>query len=85
MFFNLKNSFGIILKELFSGEIPFKELKPNEAAKKAAIGERPNIGAKEENFRNWIIFCWHHDPQLRPTFNQILRILKEYRNKNWNN
>eukprot|EP01091_Cochliopodium_minus_P009061 TRINITY_DN2163_c0_g1_i1.p1 TRINITY_DN2163_c0_g1~~TRINITY_DN2163_c0_g1_i1.p1 ORF type:complete len:353 (+),score=77.63 TRINITY_DN2163_c0_g1_i1:23-1081(+) len=76
-------SFGIIFNELFSGEIPFSDYKPNEAAYRASIDERPPIKVEDEVLSSWIKYFWHKDPSQRPPFYKILSSLKIYYNNNF--
>lgn len=69
-------SFGVILWELWTGDIPFDGLQPIQLMFKVyAEGERPPI-TPEHNMHaaieSLIVRCWDEMPSARPTFEQIL-------------
>lgn len=75
-------SFAMLLYEMFMGEKPFENYKRNY---KIDIIKHvtKNFGRPLLNdsilpcFQNLIERCWFHDPKDRPTFDQIVRELKE--------
>eukprot|EP01119_Soliformovum_irregulare_P026024 TRINITY_DN979_c0_g1_i12.p1 TRINITY_DN979_c0_g1~~TRINITY_DN979_c0_g1_i12.p1 ORF type:complete len:393 (+),score=118.91 TRINITY_DN979_c0_g1_i12:340-1518(+) len=74
-------SFGCMLWELFSkGKMPYENMTVEESVSGVLKGERL-FPPKHlpETLRDLMSSCWIHDPQHRPTFHDILRILKEIR------
>jgi len=72
-------SFGILLFELNTREVPFAELSPMEAGMKIALeGLRVMIppGISRNMFR-LINICLNEDPGRRPNFDQIIPILEK--------
>jgi serine/threonine protein kinase len=72
-------SFGMIIWELFTREVPFPSLNPHQAAL-AVIAEdkRPDIPAfVPPKFSNLIQNCWARNIKQRPNFPDIIETLKE--------
>nr|GME09893.1 serine/threonine-protein kinase STY17-like [Ipomoea batatas] len=72
-------SFGIVLWELLTGEIPYVFLTPLQAAIGVVQqGLRPNIPKHTHpKLAELLENCWHQDPTKRPEFSEILEILKQ--------
>ncbi|XP_019182615.1 PREDICTED: serine/threonine-protein kinase STY17-like isoform X2 [Ipomoea nil] len=72
-------SFGIVLWELLTGEIPYVFLTPLQAAIGVVQqGLRPNIPKNTHpKLAELLENCWHQDPTKRPEFSEILEILKQ--------
>ncbi|KAL9236154.1 hypothetical protein vseg_010855 [Gypsophila vaccaria] len=73
-------SFGIVLWELLTNRMPFEGMSNLQAAYAAAFKqERPII---PENIAPDLAFimqsCWVEDPNLRPSFSQIIRMLNAF-------
>eukprot|EP00249_Psilotum_nudum_P020290 c27638_g3_i3 orf=573-1712(+) len=73
-------SFGIVLWELLTNRMPFEGMSNLQAAYAVAFKNvRPSLpdGLPEE-----LVFilksCWAEDPNVRPTFGQIVRILTSF-------
>lgn len=67
-------AFGFMLYQVVTGTLP--EISENEICN----GCRPSIPDKVlNNIGKLICACWSHDPSKRPTFEIILKILKEYK------
>ncbi|GMH23132.1 hypothetical protein Nepgr_024975 [Nepenthes gracilis] len=72
-------SFGIVLWELLTNRMPFDKMSNLQAAYAAAFKqERPPIPDDISPELAFIIqSCWVEDPNLRPSFSQIVRLLNE--------
>ncbi|CAN4078661.1 unnamed protein product [Withania somnifera] len=72
-------SFGIVLWELLTGEIPYAYLTPLQAAIGVVQqGLRPTIPkSSHPEFAELLEKCWQQDPTQRPDFSEILDILKQ--------
>ncbi|KAF8397119.1 hypothetical protein HHK36_016026 [Tetracentron sinense] len=73
-------SFGIVLWELLTNRMPFEGMSNLQAAYAAAFKqERPILA---EDIPPQLAFvmqsCWVEDPNLRPSFNQVIRMLNEF-------
>lgn len=73
-------SFGIVLWELLTNRMPFEGMSNLQAAYAAAFKqERPKIPDDIAPELAFIIqSCWVEDPNLRPSFSQIIRMLNQY-------
>lgn len=73
-------SFGIVLWELLTNRMPFEGMSNLQAAYAAAFKhERPTIPDDMPQDLAFIIqSCWVEDPNVRPSFNQIIRMLNEF-------
>ncbi|KAL9227813.1 hypothetical protein vseg_003462 [Gypsophila vaccaria] len=74
-------SFGIVLWELLTNRMPFEGMSNLQAAYAAAFKqERPII---PDDVPSDLVFilqsCWVEDPNLRPSFSQIIRMLNVFR------
>ncbi|GLT74781.1 hypothetical protein SLA2020_465570 [Shorea laevis] len=72
-------SFGIVLWELLTNRMPFEGMSNLQAAYAAAFKqERPTLPEDiSPNLAFVIQSCWVEDPNLRPSFSQIIRMLNE--------
>ncbi|GAA0172077.1 non-receptor serine/threonine protein kinase [Lithospermum erythrorhizon] len=72
-------SFGIVLWELLTGDIPYCFLTPLQAAVGVVQkGLRPTIPkSTHPKFVDLLEKCWQQDPTLRPNFPEILEILRQ--------
>ncbi|KAL3676846.1 hypothetical protein R1sor_026794 [Riccia sorocarpa] len=73
-------SFGIVLWELLVNRLPFEGMSNLQAAYAAAFKKvRPQIA---ENLPEDLVFivqsCWAEDPEIRPNFGQIVRMLNTF-------
>lgn len=71
-------SFGMVLWELLTGQIPFGEAN-NQFMVLQLIdnGERPYIPTDcQPTFRDLIRACWETEPSLRPAFDQVIERLQ---------
>ncbi|CAA3018295.1 serine threonine- kinase HT1 [Olea europaea subsp. europaea] len=73
-------SFGIVLWELLTNRMPFEGMSNLQAAYAAAFKqERPNLSEDIPTDLAFIIqSCWVEDPNMRPSFSQIVRMLNEF-------
>jgi len=72
-------SFGIILWELLTREVPFKHHDSYDTFKKAVCTthERPPIPEQcEPSIKNLIERCWDRNPEIRPSFSEIVDDVK---------
>ncbi|KAI4318946.1 hypothetical protein MLD38_032599 [Melastoma candidum] len=73
-------SFGIVLWELLTNRMPFEGMSNLQAAYAAAFKqERPTLPEDISPDLAFIIqSCWVEDPNMRPSFSQIIRMLNTY-------
>ncbi|KAL1321915.1 hypothetical protein AAHE18_14G160400 [Arachis hypogaea] len=73
-------SFGIVLWELLTNRMPFEGMSNLQAAYAAAFKqERPSMPEDISPDLAFIIqSCWVEDPNLRPSFSQIIRMLNAF-------
>ncbi|KAK9289697.1 hypothetical protein L1049_007856 [Liquidambar formosana] len=73
-------SFGIVLWELLTNRMPFEGMSNLQAAYAAAFKqERPSLPEDISPDLAFIIqSCWVEDPNMRPSFNQIIRMLNAF-------
>ncbi|XP_018506403.2 serine/threonine-protein kinase STY13 isoform X1 [Pyrus x bretschneideri] len=73
-------SFGIVLWELLTNRMPFEGMSNLQAAYAAAFKHaRPLLSEDVSPDLAFIIqSCWVEDPNLRPTFSQIIRMLNSF-------
>ncbi|KAI3474282.1 hypothetical protein Pfo_029070 [Paulownia fortunei] len=73
-------SFGIVLWELLTNRMPFEGMSNLQAAYAAAFKqERPSLPEDTPPELAYIIqSCWVEDPNMRPSFSQIIRMLNEF-------
>lgn len=72
-------SFGMICFELLTGKIPFEEghLQGDKMSRNIRLGERPLFPFPSPKFlTNLTKKCWHGDPNQRPSFSSICRMLR---------
>ncbi|KAK8921219.1 Serine/threonine-protein kinase HT1 [Platanthera zijinensis] len=73
-------SFGIVLWELITNRLPFEGMSNLQAAYAAAFKqERPKIPEDTPPELDFIMrSCWVEDPNMRPGFSQIIRMLNAF-------
>lgn len=70
-------AFGLITYEIVTNRIPFAGYGPFKIISEVLKGHRPKFDDMISSaFRNLIEKCWSHDPNDRPTFNEIVDMLK---------
>ncbi|KAL8130362.1 hypothetical protein V2J09_019517 [Rumex salicifolius] len=73
-------SFGIILWELVSGRLPYGDMNPIQAAY-AVVNKkvRPPLPEDCPTVMGALIEqCWHSQPEKRPEFSQIVKVLEQF-------
>lgn len=72
-------SFGVLLWELLTGEVPYKGIDPLAIAYGVAVNKLklPIPSSCPTIFSELIHGCWHSDPHQRLTFEQIIECLTE--------
>ena len=72
-------SYGMMLWELLTRELPFENYKFHHQVEDDVIkGIRPSIpGECWESYSELIRICWHADPIKRPTFSEVIPLLRE--------
>ena len=71
--------------QIVTGRIPFEEERRDDVVKEwIKDGERPDrkYGIPERLWMEdwlWELLerCWHHDPETRPEFNEIITVLED--------
>ena len=75
-------SFGVLLWELLTGEVPYKGIDPLAIAYGVAVNKLtlPIPSTCPQIFSDLIHACWHTDPHKRLSFEQIMECLTEISN-----
>jgi len=78
-------SFGVLLWELLTGEVPYKGIDPLAIAYGVAVNKLtlPIPSTCPDIFSNLIHACWHTDPHKRLSFEQIIECLTEISNSSF--
>ncbi|KAL3536736.1 hypothetical protein ACH5RR_000102 [Cinchona calisaya] len=72
-------SFGMICFELLAGKVPFEDghLQGDKMSRNIRAGERPLFPSQSPKYLTKLTKkCWHTDPNQRPSFASICRILR---------
>lgn len=72
-------SFGMVCFELLTGKVPFEDshLQGDKMTRNIRAGERPLFPFNSPKYiTNMTRKCWHTDPDERPSFSSICRILR---------
>ncbi|KAL5572055.1 hypothetical protein UlMin_021652 [Ulmus minor] len=72
-------SFGMVCFELLTGKVPFEDshLQGDKMSRNIRAGERPLFPFQAPKYlTNLTKKCWHTDPNQRPSFSSICRILR---------
>lgn len=70
-------SFGVMLYEIVTGKLAFRNLKPLQLMKHVGLGKREPIPDSVTPFAKYLIEqCWEQDPEERPSFAEICELLK---------
>ncbi|OHT10763.1 TKL family protein kinase [Tritrichomonas foetus] len=72
-------SYGIILWEMLTGDIPYRGLNDIQIAVQVCKNHsRPKIPRScPQNLHKFIKYCWNEDPSKRPDFNTICKALED--------
>lgn len=73
-------SFGVILAQIFTQQQPWKDLSQQAVAQKVLRGERAFSalpGHVPSCIRSLVTSCWDHEPEKRPSFDQVVHLLQE--------
>lgn len=71
-------SFAVLLYMLLTTEVPFRGKNQFQIFNAVTRGERPVIGDYVPKFlRDLVAACWSQEPERRPTFSQIVDMLRE--------
>lgn len=69
--------FGFILYELFTGETPFGDMPEEQIRQSIQEKKRPSVSRLQpQNLTHLIQQCWSHQPENRPTIEEIVRKLE---------
>jgi len=72
-------SFGMILWELVSREIPFKDVVPMAVILEVIKGKRPIIPKEcPADLKRLITACWSPKPKQRPSMSNIMQMLRKF-------
>lgn len=72
-------SFGLVLWQLITREVPFATMTPIQAAFSVAEGRRPSIpDSCPPRLRDIIESCWDQDSHKRPSFTYVAMALADY-------
>lgn len=69
-------AFGAILYEILERKAPFEEYSFHTISVKLKKGERPKITNCPTKLKELINKCWNQIPDIRPTFDQIMEIMR---------
>ncbi|CAL5195988.1 unnamed protein product [Lathyrus oleraceus] len=72
-------SFGMVCFELLTGKVPFEDshLQGEKMSRNIRAGERPLFPLNSPKYiTNLTKKCWHTDPNQRPNFSSICRVLR---------
>lgn len=70
-------SFGIMLWTLMAQRTPYEGLLCKDIRTKVIGGGRPRIPIfVDEGLASLMLQCWHHEPDKRPTFAQVIPVLE---------
>ncbi|EDO36442.1 predicted protein, partial [Nematostella vectensis] len=72
-------SYGVVLWELLTGQVPYKDVEALAVAYGVAMNSLtlPIPTTCPEVFKNLMADCWNQDPHKRPTFKAVLEALEE--------
>ena len=69
-------SFGIVMWELYTKQVPFQDLNTFEIPIAVIKGERPTVPKDcPKEYAKLMQLCWHKKPSKRPTFQKIVKTL----------
>lgn len=71
-------SFGVLLWEMCTLNVPYEEYKTGEDFRKNVIadGKRPSVsGVRSKAFKDLIPLCWNQDQKHRPSFTDVVAVM----------
>ena len=76
-------AFGMLLHEILTGKLPFHGWRPATIVDEVPKGARPDVPENEDVFprelQALVRRCWDTDPNERPEFAEIVRILQNWK------
>jgi len=77
-------SYAMVLFEILCREIPFEDKKPHQVCLLTVSGKRPDLEAVPpdcpRSLSQLMIRCWDHEPAARPSFAEVLDVLRQISN-----
>eukprot|EP00250_Pteridium_aquilinum_P004551 c14756_g1_i1 orf=582-1826(+) len=71
-------SFGIVLWELVTGNIPFQKMTAVQAASAVVRGARPIVPTDcPDSLAKIMTRCWDANPEVRPSFSDVVKLLED--------
>lgn len=71
-------SFGIVLWELVTGNVPFQKMTAVQAASAVVRGVRPIIPTDcPDSLAKIMTRCWDANPEVRPSFSNVVKLLED--------
>ena len=75
-------SFGVCMWELWTCDVPFKDMREQSVVWGIMTGKRPELPAADLDepcvgWRDLMTALWREDPKSRPTFDETVRVLEE--------
>eukprot|EP01114_Cavostelium_apophysatum_P016329 TRINITY_DN4614_c1_g2_i1.p2 TRINITY_DN4614_c1_g2~~TRINITY_DN4614_c1_g2_i1.p2 ORF type:complete len:186 (-),score=46.96 TRINITY_DN4614_c1_g2_i1:23-580(-) len=71
-------SYGVVLYEILSGEMPWRELSNMEAARQVVEGKRlPTPPNANKHLVSIMLRCWEQQPEKRPSTAEIVSLLEK--------
>jgi len=74
-------AFGVLLCEIFTGDVPFTGYDYADLRRKVPLGERPDLPRYDtpDEIRALIKACWQDNPARRPSFPEVLETVDRVR------
>lgn len=70
-------AFGILLHEIFTGDVPFDGCDFYDVRRRVCAGDRPRVPTLDvpEEIQDMMVQCWDMRPERRPDFSEVLAVL----------